>query len=676
MLTPGSIRRGEAAALAALTFLLLALNLTPITNNDLFLHLKTGEIILKTGSVPRVDDYSALARGRPFIAHEWLAGVLFRLVQVVAGWNGLILLKPLAAIAVAALLYATARLLGAPPVVALPALAFVMILAAARFMERPHIFTYLIVAIFLLLLALRRIGRRPPLWVFVPLQIVWVNLHGGFVLGPAIVALAAAGAAVDRRFAPPPAFTRGRHAAAGRAAAGPQAPSPATQGLEAKSLALLSVVLLAASLVNPYGFKLLRFPFELTTSSFMGEIYEWLPPLVAVDFRTGSVRLSPFASTYMALYYLAWMAFGLLSFSLAVFLWRRDRLTPPGGAFPILLFAVFLLLSLRMNRNVTDFALATLPGVTATFASAATRLFRWGRSAGPAAPPGGRAETALRGIAAAIALLAAWFAVEGYPYSPSQRRLPGFGLGRNIPVAATDYLASIRMSGNVFNTYASGAYLIDRLYPGVRVAMDSRNDVYGEELYRQYSRALTDADALDALLERLDAGAVLLEWPNQGMMTAAAAVHRLKDWTPVYFDDVAVIYLRADGPWAAVVARDGHSLLDPALYRGGAIRRENAAHALVEAERASSQSRSYIARVMRIDALFGLGRDGEALLDERRILAEDPPLFHVYTHLGWIRLARGEKAEAAARFQRALRYHPDSQVARQGLSLAQGAAIP
>ena len=160
MLTPGSIRRGEAAALAALAFLLLALNLTPITNNDLFLHLKTGEMILKTGSVPRVDDYSALARGRPFIAHEWLAGVLFRLVQVVAGWNGLILLKPLAAIAVAALLYATARLLGAPPVVALPALAFVMILAAARFMERPHIFTYLIVAISLLLLALRRIGRR------------------------------------------------------------------------------------------------------------------------------------------------------------------------------------------------------------------------------------------------------------------------------------------------------------------------------------------------------------------------------------------------------------------------------------------------------------------------------------------------------------------------------------
>ena len=108
-MTPGPISRGEAAALLALLLLLLALTLTPITNNDLFIHLKTGETILKTGSVPRVDDYSALARGRPYIAHEWLAGVVFKLVQAAAGWNGLILLKALVGIAVAALLYAAAR---------------------------------------------------------------------------------------------------------------------------------------------------------------------------------------------------------------------------------------------------------------------------------------------------------------------------------------------------------------------------------------------------------------------------------------------------------------------------------------------------------------------------------------------------------------------------------------
>ena len=196
-MTPAPARRGEVAALLALALLLLALNITPITNNDLFLHLKTGDLILKKHAVPHTDDYSALARGRPYVAHEWLAAVVLRLVQGALGFNGLILLKALTAIAVAALLYAAAKELGATPAAAIGALAFVMILAASRFMERPHIFTYLMTATFLLLLARRRRGTRVPLWVFAPLQIIWANLHGGFVLGPAILAVAALATLLD-----------------------------------------------------------------------------------------------------------------------------------------------------------------------------------------------------------------------------------------------------------------------------------------------------------------------------------------------------------------------------------------------------------------------------------------------------------------------------------------------
>jgi len=633
-------RRGEAAALTALALLLLALNLTPITNNDLFLHLKTGEVVLETHAVPLTDDYSALARGRPYVAHEWLAAVLFRLVLGALGFNGLVLMKVFVAFGVAGLLYAAARRLGASPAAAVSCLAFVMILAASRFMERPHIFTYLMTAAFLWLLARRRAGAPAPLWAFVLLQILWANLHGGFVLGPAIVLASALAAALDGALGLPPA-----PAAGGR--------SPRREAL---SLALLGAGLVAASLVNPYGVGLLRFPFQLTGSAFMGEIYEWLPPFG-----------SPFASTYMARYYVGWIAFGGASLLLSALSRRSGGPAPPGGSFPGILFILFMALSLRMNRNVADFALATMPGVAAS--AGAARIWMAGRNEAAL-----RRSAPLAWIAAILAGLALWFAVNGYPYSPSNRRRPGLGLGRNIPVGAAGYLESIGMRGAVFNTYAAGAYLVYRLYPAVRVGMDSRNDVYGEDLYRQYTRALSDADALEALLSRLDAGAILLEWPNQGMMTAAAAVHRLRDWTPVYFDDVAVIYLEAGGPWAQAAARDGHALLDPALYRGGTIRREEAAPALREADRALGRRRSYIARVMRIDALLGLGRDGEALAEERRILAEDPPLFHIYTHLGWIRLARGERAEAAARFRRALRDQPGSQVALQGLALAQGPA--
>ena len=56
--------------------------------------------------------------------------------------------------------------------------------------------------------------------------------------------------------------------------------------------------------------------------------------------------------------------------------------------------------------------------------------------------------------------------------------------------------------GSSFNTYGAGAYLVFRLYPQVRVGMDSRNDVYGEELYAEYRRALLDPEALREVLNR------------------------------------------------------------------------------------------------------------------------------------------------------------------------------
>ncbi|MGH9749598.1 MAG: hypothetical protein ACRD6R_06725, partial [Candidatus Polarisedimenticolia bacterium] len=141
---------GEAAALAALAVLVLALSLSPITDYDLFLHLKTGAVVMETGRVPRVDDYSALARGRPFIAHEWLSGVLFHAVERGFGRRGFAALGGLTAVTAlltAAALYGSARFLGASPAAAAPLLALAMVLAAARLAPRPHIFSYLLTAL-------------------------------------------------------------------------------------------------------------------------------------------------------------------------------------------------------------------------------------------------------------------------------------------------------------------------------------------------------------------------------------------------------------------------------------------------------------------------------------------------------------------------------------------------
>lgn len=643
MASDRSSRSAEAPALAALALLAVALTISPITNNDLFLHLKTGALVLEGGSVPRVDDYSALARGRPYVAHEWLAAVAFRVVERAFGLDAVILFKALVAALVAACLYAAARTQGAEPLLIMPGLALALVLAAARFLERPHIFTYLMTALFLWLLARRAAGKRLSLWVFVPAQVVWANLHGGFLLGPGVAALASCGAFLDGvLFGLAPEARRAGGAGAARALFG-----------EGARLAALAVALLAACLVNPYGATLLRFPFELTGTSFMGQIYEWQPPFSSL-----------FASTYMARYYVVWIATGASVLLAAGAVAMRRGAPPPGGSFSVLLFAAFLALSLRMNRNVTDFALATVPGVTAaaSWLAPGRRDRAWRRSLLPA-------------MVVVLLALAGWFTTRGYAYSPSNRRPFGLGIGRNIPVAAADYLAANGVKGNAFNTYAYGAYLVYRFYPEVRVAMDSRNDVYGEDLYAFYNRALVDRVALAEMLRRIDAAVLFLEWTREGAPLTSEAVRGLGGWSLVYFDDETTVYLRDDGPWAATARRDRYALLDPALFRPGALAAEGAPAALREATRAADgRGVSYMARVMKVDALLALGREREAAAEEAGILSEDPRLHHIYSYLGLVRLNRGFRREAAFLFRRALDLNPASAAARQGLQAAGGSS--
>ena len=126
--------------------------------------------------------------------------------------------------------------------------------------------------------------------------------------------------------------------------------------------------------------------------------------------------------------------------------------------------------------------------------------------------------------------------------------------------------------------------------------------------------------------------------------------------------------MRADGGRSDLVARDGFALLDPAGYRPGTFRPEEAARALQEADRAVSASRgSSISRVMKVDALLALGRRDDALAEETRLLATHPTLPYIHVFLGDIHLAQGDRAAAAARYRQALSLDPDSRRAREGL---------
>src|SRR3989338_6503977 len=60
---------------------------------DIGRHLKTGEIIWQTKTVPNINLFSFTVPDHSFINHHWLAEVIFYLLNLAVGLNGLIIFK-------------------------------------------------------------------------------------------------------------------------------------------------------------------------------------------------------------------------------------------------------------------------------------------------------------------------------------------------------------------------------------------------------------------------------------------------------------------------------------------------------------------------------------------------------------------------------------------------------
>jgi len=176
------------AALAVSLPFLLQVEADP----DLWWHVRTGELILERGGLPAADPFSFTAAGAPWTNHEWGSDVLLAAVYRLAGGRGLVLWRALLFAGTIALL---ARLVWdrLPHPLGLVGLLLGATGVVSGFANlRPHTFTYLLTLVFLAAADAHRRGSRRALWAWPPLMALWVNLHGGFVLGLAVAAFAAA----------------------------------------------------------------------------------------------------------------------------------------------------------------------------------------------------------------------------------------------------------------------------------------------------------------------------------------------------------------------------------------------------------------------------------------------------------------------------------------------------
>lgn len=223
---------------------LITLAARGMADPDIWWHLRTGQLILQNHSLFHTDPYSFTRFGQPWINHEWLSEVVLFGIYRLLGFGGLIVV--FAVIVAATFLLVFARSPGRPYLAA-PMTLWGAVASAPTWGVRPQMFSLLLGSIFLLLLEASE--ERPNLlWWTAPLMLLWVNLHAGYPIGLAFIALFLVGEKLE---------------AAVRA-------EPWQKSLpRLKRLAMAFALCLALVVVNPNGVRIYWYPFETLRSAAM-----------------------------------------------------------------------------------------------------------------------------------------------------------------------------------------------------------------------------------------------------------------------------------------------------------------------------------------------------------------------------------------------------------------------
>jgi hypothetical protein len=197
----------------------LALCLDRSHNGDFYLSLMSGRFVAQHGFVSH-DPFSTVARGGTWLNQQWLSELLFFRVSQIFGPTGLTVLYALLIAAPLGLLLWLCRGKGWPMLFAVAAFYFPGLLAVVH--PRAAGFTVLIFSLLIALLLVLWPGsdsaRRWPWWTagaILALFALWANLHGGFIAGLLLLALATIGFTIDHRRGIPGSLPVSRIAALG-----------------------------------------------------------------------------------------------------------------------------------------------------------------------------------------------------------------------------------------------------------------------------------------------------------------------------------------------------------------------------------------------------------------------------------------------------------------------------
>lgn len=613
-----------AATLVAFAGVLASVTYT-LFETDFWHHLVVGKAIWQLGRVPTTQLWTWTSYGDPELNSAWLFRVLIWKCWELGGVWGLFAWRWAMTLGAFALLWATARRMGARGFAALVTLVACGLAYRSRSQIRPETLVAVYLSLELWILETRRHGG-PDRTAWIPvIALAWANTHLSYFLGFILLGIhwGAAQVATWRR----------------RERAGAE-PRPGR-------LLLVGLAALAVSLLNPFGWRALWQPFDF-----------------ALHWRNEPLFTSIGELQHLPLVALRWsgVAFLLVLWPLLI-LWRARR--RGWDVVEVLSFIVFGAFAVSSVRFLGYLSLVCLPYLARDLDAwvASVRWPRW------SAPPWRRAAIA---AAACVALgLPAWSA-----------RGTGLGVGidtRYVPERACDFVAAHGIEGRGFNSLHFGGYMLWRFWPDrARLPfMTGTLEALHPEDRLGYERARGGSEGWRALDDRHRFDYALLYRRQLGGDRMLDALDADTSFALVFVDDVAALFVRRDGPYAGVAARFAYQVAPAGRNAIGALgracERDTVLRARARAELAR-QSAGSPRDAMASSVLATLelmdGHLGEAEARLRHALEVDPDLPRAHERLGTIALAAGRPGDALRELRRALAEPPVT----PGLHVALGRA--
>jgi hypothetical protein len=495
----------------------------PLADADIGWHIRTGERILATHSLPRTDPFSSTMQGQPWFAWEWLYDLVLGILHRACGLNGVVWLCAVLVASIFTLLLSQLLRRGTGLLLAVVLMLLAEAASTIHLYARPHIVSWLFSLLWFV--ALERwentsdeakqgsLPRWIP-WFFPASMLLWVNLHAGWLFGLALLGIYVVAAVVE--------WIRAREALAAIRAAH-----------RARAMVTAWIASAVVTLANPYGWRLHTHIYRYLTDRYlMDRIDEFQSP----DFHGWAERC--FAVILMLV--------------LVALVGSRLRANQGGlrlSHLLVMLLAAYAGFYSSRNLPVSSMLLVLIVGpmLWNSFAALAEQPGAWSWLRNRAANVVGFSERMgtqeidLSGhlwpvvavlFALALCLQGGWLGSRPLihaQFNPTK-----------MPVAAVNFLQK-QDNGEqpVFSTDAWGGYLIYTMYPDRQVIIDDRHDLYGSERIRQYLTLTQAEEGWQNVLKDWKIRTAVLPTDS----TLANLLRELpQDWRVAYEDKAAVVF--------------------------------------------------------------------------------------------------------------------------------------